>query len=96
VAKVTWTNEARHWLQEIHEYIARDNPDAAYRVVLDIYERAGLLAQFPEMGSRYRGASDVRILLSGHYRIAYLIKSRTEIDILGVFHSALEIERYLA
>jgi plasmid stabilization system protein ParE len=36
-----------------------------------------------------------RILLYGHYRIAYLIKSADEIDVLGVFHGALDIDRYL-
>jgi plasmid stabilization system protein ParE len=36
----------------------------------------------------------IRILLFGHYRIAYLIKPDGNIDILGVFHGALEIERY--
>jgi plasmid stabilization system protein ParE len=45
----------------------------------------------------YEGIADreVRILLYGHYRIAYLIKSEDAIDILGVFHSALDIQRYL-
>ena len=38
---------------------------------------------------------EVRILLYGHYRIAYLVKSAEEIDILGVFHGALDIRRYL-
>ena len=36
----------------------------------------------------------IRILLFGHYRIAYLIKQDGNIDILGVFHGALDIERY--
>ena len=31
----------------------------------------------------------------GHYRIAYLIKENEDIDVLGVFHGAMEIERYL-
>jgi plasmid stabilization system protein ParE len=48
------------------------------------------------LGFRYQGAREVRILLRDQYRIAYLIKSSTEIDILRVFHGALEIERYLA
>ena len=39
--------------------------------------------------------NEVRILLYGHYRIAYLIKDTETIDILGVFHGALTIERYL-
>ena len=38
---------------------------------------------------------DIRILLYGHYRIAYFIKDGGDIDILGVFHGSLDIERYL-
>jgi plasmid stabilization system protein ParE len=34
-------------------------------------------------------------LLYGHYRIAYLIKPSGDIDVLGVFHGGLEIQRYL-
>jgi len=30
-----------------------------------------------------------------YYRIAYLIKDMETIDILGVFHGALAIEKYL-
>ncbi len=50
------------------------------------------------MGYRYDAHSDrhVRILLFGHYRIAYLIKPDRNIDILGVFHGAMEIEHYLS
>ena len=38
------------------------------------------------------GEDGVRIILYGHYRITYIIKSEDEID---VFHGALEMERYL-
>ena len=38
---------------------------------------------------------EIRILLYGHYRIAYQIRSTSSIVILGVFHSALDIDRYL-
>ncbi len=34
-------------------------------------------------------------ILHGHYRIAYLIKTDDRIEILGIFHGAMEIERYL-
>jgi len=37
---------------------------------------------------------NVRILLYGHYRIAYLLKNDGNVDILGVFHGALDITRY--
>jgi toxin ParE1/3/4 len=95
VAKITWTDESRRWLEDIFEYIAADNPDAAAGTVEGIYERAQVLAQYPEMGHRYLHSSrHVRILLYGHFRIAYLIKADGNVDILGVFHGSLDITKY--
>jgi len=97
MARINWTHEAQTWLRDIFDYIARDNPGAAANVIDGIYERAQILIQFPRIGYRYEGVGDreVRILLYGHYRIAYLVKSEEEVDILGVFHGALDIQRYL-
>ena len=66
-------------------------PSAAY------FKSSQLLKRHPKLGYRYEAeeSREVRILLYGHYRIAYLIKSESSIDILGVFHGALSIERYL-
>ena len=95
MAEITWTAEAQRWLQDIFEYIAADNPHAAAQTVNGIYELTQKLANFPEMGHRYWTSNrHVRILLYGHYRIAYLIKNDGNIDILGVFHGALDITRY--
>jgi plasmid stabilization system protein ParE len=95
MARLVWTLESERWLKDIYEYIALDNPDAAEGVVVGIYDRAQLLLQFPESGYKYEsGSDDIRILLYGHYRIAYR-KVDDEIVILGVFHGALAIERYL-
>ena len=95
MAEIRWTEEGERWLQDIFEYIAADNPQAATRTVQGIYDRAQDLARFPELGQRYP-ASDrhVRILLYGHYRIAYLVANDKNISILGVFHGALDITRY--
>lgn len=91
---LTWTDEAQRWLRDIFDYIAADNPLAAARTVDGIYERAQVLSTFPEIGHRYFASTrNVRILIYGHYRIAYLIKANDQIDILGVFHGALDIER---
>jgi toxin ParE1/3/4 len=51
----------------------------------------------PRLGHSYRTQSgrDTRILLWGHYRIVYLQTVHDEIHILGVFHGAMEIDRYL-
>ncbi len=95
MAEIRWTDEAQRWLQDIYEYIAADNPAAASRTVQGIYDRAQDLARFPEIGQRYAASErHVRILLYEHYRIAYLVTDDKNIDILGVFHGALDITRY--
>ncbi len=95
MAKLVWTKESERWLKDIYDFIAQDNPAAAKSVVSGIYDRAQTLLEFPEMGYRYEGSSrNVRILLYGHYRIAY-VAAGDEITVLGVFHGALAIERYL-
>jgi plasmid stabilization system protein ParE len=33
MAKITWTAEAQRWLEDIFEYIAADNPQAAIQTV---------------------------------------------------------------
>ena len=97
MAEINWTEEAQAWLKDIYEYIAVDNRDAAARTVWGIFQKTQLLEHHPEIGYKYEaaGSREIRILLYGHYRIAYLIKPDHNIDILGVFHGALSIERYL-
>lgn len=95
MAEISWTDEAQRWLEDIFEYIEADNPQAAARTVQGIYDRAQDLKRFPLLGSRYTASSrHVRVLLYGHYRIAYLVRDDGNIDILGVFHGALDITRY--
>ena len=96
MAQVVWTAEARRWLQAIYDHIAADNEAAAHRTVRAIHERAELLLAFPEIGYRYRQRPEIRVLLYGHYRIAYLITAKRDVEILGVFHGALDMRRYLA
>ena len=96
MANLNWTHEAERWLKDIYEYIALDNPDAAASVVNGIYEKAQTPILNPQIGYRYDGPNEeVCILLYGHYRIAYVIKTENTVDILGVFHGALDIDKYL-
>jgi len=97
MVEINWTNEAELWLKDIYDYIAQDNPKIAKKVVNDIYNKVQILKSFSQIGYIYEneGNKEIRILLYGHYRIAYLIKDKNHIDILGVFHGALAIERYL-
>ena len=98
MAEIVWTERASTWLRDIYDYIAEDNPAAAMRMVESIQKKAMLLSKFPELGYRYEGPDDqnLRILLYGHYRIAYLIKPDRTVEIMGVFHAALDMDRYLS
>ena len=97
MAEVRWTEESVQWLRDIYDYIASDNPAAAAKAVDSIYKKAQVLIDQPGIGYKYHSAlgREVRILLYGHYRITYLIKESGDIDILGIFHGALDIDRYL-
>lgn len=95
MVELHWTTESQQWLEDIFEYIAQENPIAARNVVSSIFERTQVLSSFPESGYIYQASDrNVRILLYGHYRIAYLIRDEKNIDILGVFHGSLDINRY--
>ncbi len=97
MVNIYWTDEAELWLKDIHDYIALDKNIIAKKVVTEIYQKVQILQSFPRIGYEYENSQDkeIRILLYGHYRIAYLIKDENTIDILGVFHGALDVERYL-
>ncbi len=97
MVNINWTNESQFWLKEIFDYIAEDNKKMAQKVISEIYEKVQILKTFPNIGYKYfeNSEEDIRILLYGHYRIAYFIKDDKNIDILGVFHGSLDIQRYL-
>ncbi len=96
MGEISWTDESEQWMKDIYNYIAHDSPESAIRTIDGIYERVQLLQQFPEIGYKYDRilSKNIRILLYGHYRIAYLVKPDENIDILGVFHGSLDMDRY--
>ena len=96
MAEIIWTKEAEAWLKDIHTYIAQNNHIAAADVINGIYYKVQTLLDFPDIGYKYDSESydSVRIILYGHYRIAYLVESGN-IYILGIFHGALDIEKLL-
>jgi toxin ParE1/3/4 len=95
-SEIVWTDEARNWLRLIREHIAKDSLVAADRTIEGIWQKTQILATYPEAGFKYPlpERDDVRVLLYGHYRIAYLLSGNNLVQILGVFHSALDIDRY--
>jgi toxin ParE1/3/4 len=97
MGEVRWSRSALRWLHEIHDYIAEDNPEAARRTVEGILSRVEVLSSFPEIGQRYRTPSgrEARILLYGHYRIAYRVVGDRDVQLVGIYHGALDLDRHL-
>lgn len=96
MAKIIWTDKASGWMEKIYNYIAADKPLAADRLIEEIYQKAELLREFPEMGYRlppYR-RKNIRVLLYGHYRILYEIEQNGDINILSVLHGALDLKKH--
>lgn len=86
MAELIWTMEAVRCLEEIHEYITRDDPTAAQSVVSGIYTKVQSLQAQIRLGHLVDSITDheVREMLYGHYRIPYLIKSEERVYLLVV------------
>jgi len=74
MVNINWTDEATYWLKDIHDYITQDSPKIAKKVVNEIFTKTQILSTFPKVGYTYEddANNEIRILLYGHYRIAYL------------------------
>jgi len=53
LAEINWTRESEIWLRDIYNYIAADDPEAAARTIIEIYEKAQLLRNHPRIGYKY-------------------------------------------
>lgn len=74
-------------LDEIREYIARDNPDAADRVIDDIFEAIRALVPFPQQGFKRPDLTSrpLRFTVARDYLIAYA-PDATLLWIVAVIH----------
>jgi len=79
--------EAFNDIDEIREYIAEDNPDAADRVVTEIFDKIRALGEFPYQGYRRTDLTKrpLRFVLVREYVIAYA-PDKKPLRILAVFH----------
>lgn len=84
--KIKWTPTAASHLEAIQDYIAQDNPAAAYRVAQTIRQRVEMLSHHTYSGrtGRVEGTREL-ILANLPYIVAYAV-SGDYIAILAVFH----------
>jgi toxin ParE1/3/4 len=74
-------------LDDIREYIAEDSPDAADRVITEIFDGIRALVPFPEQGYRRPNLTSrpLRFKLVREYVIAYAPEKRP-LWVVAVFH----------
>ena len=94
---ILWSERARRDLFEIGDFIARDKPGAASKLVREILDAVGRTALFPTSGRIVPeiGRSDIREVILGNYRIVYQLNEST-IVVLTVFESHSLIDEFLA
>ncbi len=86
--KLRWTAPALRDLEEIGDYIARDNPAAAERVVTTILDQAELLTTHPHVGRPGRVPNTRELVVADLPYIAPYRVRGDEVQILAVLHGA--------
>jgi toxin ParE1/3/4 len=86
--RIRWLRRALRNLDEEAEYIARDNPLAATRIVERIATSVERLASYPASGRPGRVPGTRELVVSGTpYIVPYRVHRET-VEILRVFHAA--------
>jgi addiction module RelE/StbE family toxin len=85
---IRWSPEAAESFEAIYEYLTDDNPKAAQRVALHIYEAASSLANHPSRGrvGRMDGTREL-VLAPLPYLIVYRV-NQIAVEIVRVVHGA--------
>lgn len=84
---VTWTARARADLKAIHDYIAKDSPINAKRVVREMHRKAAGLAETPLIGRVVPELADpdIREIPAYSWLLIYQLRER-RVFVLTVIH----------
>ena len=86
--RVIWTEPAARALENIQDYLARDNRRAAWEVVHRVRQAVNQLEEQPKMGRTGRVRGTLELVIQGlPYIVPYRIKGN-DVQILSVFHSS--------
>jgi toxin ParE1/3/4 len=86
-----FTRRAERDIEEIGDYIARDNPRRAVSFIRQLRLQCRKLAEFPEAHAlRHELGRDVRVAVHGRYLIFYVAYPE-RVEIVRVLHGARNI-----
>lgn len=87
---IRWLDDAVHDLRALHNYIRQDNTHAANNVVKKVINKIALLSEQPGIGRQGRVLNTRELVISGTpYIVPYRVKNGA-IEILRVFHCAMQ------
>ena len=86
--QLRWTTQAANALEQIGDYIAQENPQAAHNVVNTIYQRVQQLTDFPGLGRVGRLEGTRELVIQGlPYFVPYRVRDNM-VEILDVIHTS--------
>ena len=87
--RLRWTLQAAEDLAAIKDFIGRDSPTYARRVVEELYGATVAIPDFPDIGRIVpeRGAPEIREVLLPPYRIIYRRRADL-VEVLTIHHSS--------
>ena len=90
MVEVIWTQNATDEIVSIAEYLEQYSEHYASMIVKRLYEKVGVLKQFPKLGRVIPEMQDdqYRELIEGNYRVMYEILDEEIILIQRVLHSS--------
>ena len=94
MAQVNWSTQANIDIDNTIEFLAKQSEKYAKIQVQRIFDRVGLLENFPQMGRVVPELEydKVREIIVGPYRVIYHLVSENRIDILTIHHSAVPLD----
>lgn len=93
MVQINWTKQAKTDLREIADYISIDSVKYAQYQILKIISVTKNLKNFVRLGKMVPEIKNpkIRELVTGNYRIIYLIVNDRRIDILTIHHLARDL-----
>lgn len=88
--QVLWSASALDRVTEFLDFIAEENPGAARRVILELFERVQVLGEQPRLGRRLSEGidSNLRRLVAGKYVVVYQIQDPQQtVTVIAIRHS---------
>ena len=93
MSRVQLSLQAANDLEEIEDFISRDNPAAASRLLLTVLEKCQLLSQHPAIGfDRSELLPKLRSFPVGNYIVFYL-PANDGIEVVRVLHGARDVPK---